>query len=60
MPKQDRVSVNLSDIRERIETVRSDVLWKEQSLTKKVRILLQEYLDMLESEKSTLSQKDQG
>lgn len=50
MPRQDRVSVDLTDLRERIETVRSDILWKEQSLTKKVRILLQEYLDILEGQ----------
>ncbi len=45
---QDRVTVDLTDLRERIEDVRSDPAWKELSLSKKVRILLQERLDQIE------------
>jgi uncharacterized lipoprotein YajG len=47
----NRVSIDLTDLRERIEKVRSDSAWQELSLSKKVRILLQEKLEQMESGK---------
>lgn len=48
---QDRVPIDLTDMRARIEDARSDLIWKELSLSKKVRILLQERLDQIEKER---------
>ncbi len=50
MGQQNRASVDLSDIRERIENARSDPLWKEISMSKKLRILIQEGLKQIESQ----------
>ncbi len=49
---QDRISIDISDLRERIENARPDPLWKELSLSKKVRILLIEQLEQVEKEKT--------
>ncbi|MEW6496373.1 MAG: hypothetical protein AB1589_28195 [Cyanobacteriota bacterium] len=48
MDMANRVPVNLEGLRERIEHARSDSAWKELSLSKKVRILLQERLEEVE------------
>jgi hypothetical protein len=50
----NRVPIDLSDIRERIENARSDSAWRELSLSKKVRILLQERLEQIEEEGSMI------
>lgn len=57
---QDRTSIDLSEIRERIENARSDPLWKELSLSKKVRILLVERLEQIEKDKSPSPESDKG
>lgn len=44
----DRVPIDLSDLRERVESARTDVWWKELSLSKKVRMLVMERLQELE------------
>jgi hypothetical protein len=46
----NRVPIDLTDLRERIENARSDSAWRELSLSKKARILLQERLDQIEKE----------
>ena len=48
MDMADRISIDLTDLRERIENALPDPLWKELSLTRKIRILLQERLDEIE------------
>ncbi|MUG93766.1 hypothetical protein F7734_15610 [Scytonema sp. UIC 10036] len=52
-----RTTLNLSDLSDRIERLRSDSAWKILPLSKKVIVLLTEYLNLLESEKS-LQKKD--
>ncbi|BBD63541.1 hypothetical protein NIES2109_64160 (plasmid) [Nostoc sp. HK-01] len=56
---QERTSIDLSELRERIENARPDPLWKELSLSKKVRILLIERLEQIEQQK-TSSTQDKG
>ncbi len=48
MDMANRVPVDLEGLRERVENARSDSAWKELSLSKKVRILLQERLEEVE------------
>jgi hypothetical protein len=49
---KDRQSIDLTGLRERIEGARSDHMWKELPMTKKVRLLLLEALDRYESKGS--------
>ena len=46
----NRTTVNLGSLRERIENLRSDNAWKALTLAKKVVLLLEEYLEMLEQQ----------
>lgn len=55
----NRVPIDLTDLRERIENARLDSAWKELSLSKKARILLQERLDQIEKEQSQMSSVQQ-
>ena len=48
MEMANRVPIDLEGLRERVENARSDPAWKELSLSKKVRILLQERLEEVE------------
>jgi hypothetical protein len=43
-----RISVDITDIRQRIESCRTDSAWSELSLTGKIRSLLIDRLDQLE------------
>lgn len=45
---KDRTTLNLTPVRGRIEQLRPDSAWKALSLSKKVLLLLEEYLDLLE------------
>jgi hypothetical protein len=45
-----RTTVNLSDVGDRIEQLRHDSAWKALNLSKKVIVLLEEYLDFLEKQ----------
>lgn len=51
MDMANRVPIDLTDLRERIDNARSDSAWKELSLSKKARILLQERLEQIEKER---------
>jgi hypothetical protein len=55
----NRVPIDLTDLRERIENARSDSAWRELSLSKKARILLQERLDQIEKEQSQMDSAQQ-
>ncbi len=59
MGNQDRTSVNIGDLRERIDNAREGIMWQELSLNQKIRILLQERLEEIEQEKSSSSSQDQ-
>ena len=45
--KKDRVSIDITGLREQIDTAKTDPLWGELSLAKKIRILLIERLDQI-------------
>lgn len=47
MAPRDRISVDVSDMREELETCRNDVAWRELSLAGKIRTLLRERLDQM-------------
>jgi hypothetical protein len=50
--QKNRFSLDIDDIRERIENVHSEkVWWNEMSLAAKIRTLIIERLDQLEREK---------
>lgn len=51
MSQRDRISVDVSDIRERVEACRDDVAWTELPLAAKLRVLIRERLEQLEAEK---------
>jgi hypothetical protein len=53
--QRDRISVDVSDIRERVETCREDVAWTELPLAAKLRVLIRERLEQIEAQ-----QKDSG
>lgn len=49
MAQKDRISVDVSDMRELIESCRTDVAWQELSLAGKIRTLLRERLDQMKT-----------
>ena len=49
--KRDRISIDLGELRERIENVRDDTAWKELTITQKIRTLIRDQLDALEKRK---------
>lgn len=51
--QQNRISVDIEDIREQIECCRDDFAWKELPMTAKIRVLLQERIAQLQAEKQT-------
>lgn len=50
MSQRDRISVDVSDIREQVETCRDDVAWTELPLAAKLRVLIKERLAQLTDE----------
>ena len=46
MAQKDRISVDVTDIKEQIEGFRDDPAWRELSLASKVRVLVLERLEM--------------
>ncbi|NET55410.1 MAG: hypothetical protein F6K47_04235 [Symploca sp. SIO2E6] len=53
---QDRASVDLRNIRHRVENARSDKAWQLLPLSKKIRLLLEERLDQIEKEAQDLEE----
>lgn len=51
MAPRDRISVDVSDMREELEACRTDVAWRELSLAGKIPTLLRERLDQMKGEK---------
>jgi hypothetical protein len=49
--QRDRIPVDVSDIREAVETVRNDAAWRELALSAKLRVLIKERLEQLQQEK---------
>lgn len=46
MAQKDRISVDVTDIKEQVEKFRNDPAWRELSLASKVRVLVLERLEM--------------
>ena len=49
--KRDRLTIDISNLRGRIEAARTDPAWKQLSLNKKIQVLLEERLDAIDQEK---------
>ncbi|MEO0375703.1 MAG: hypothetical protein AAF329_13960 [Cyanobacteria bacterium P01_A01_bin.17] len=47
--QRDRISIDISDIREQIEQCRDDVAWSELPLAAKIRVLVKERLAQMEA-----------
>ncbi|MEM9088671.1 MAG: hypothetical protein AAGC93_07995 [Cyanobacteria bacterium P01_F01_bin.53] len=45
--KQDRLTIDIGDLREAIETCREDAAWEELSLAGKIRTLVKERIEQL-------------
>lgn len=52
MARKNRFPLDIEDLRERVEECRNDVAWREMSLTAKIRTLILERLEQVESESS--------
>jgi hypothetical protein len=50
---KDRISVDVSDIKDRVESFRTDPAWRELSLASKIRALVIEKLEEKGSSKAT-------
>jgi hypothetical protein len=53
-----RTTVNLSSLADRIEKLRSDNAWRALPLSKKVVLLLEEYLELIEQQENSSTAKD--
>jgi hypothetical protein len=49
--QKDRISIDVSDLREEIETCRNDAAWSELPLSAKIRVLIKERLEQIKAEK---------
>ena len=50
MAQRDRISIDVSDLREQVENCRNDVAWTELPLAAKLRVLIKERLAQLMDE----------
>lgn len=55
--KQDRLTIDIGDLREDIERCRQDAAWEELSLSGKIRTLVKERIEQLIAEQSKISDK---
>jgi hypothetical protein len=55
MASRYRFSLEIDDIRDRIENLYSTVWWREMSLAAKIRTLVIERIEQLEQERSNLN-----
>ncbi len=46
--QKDRISIDVSDLRQDIETCRNDAAWTELPLSAKIRVLIKERLEQLQ------------
>ena len=49
--QKGRIPVDVSDLRDSIESCRDDAAWAELPLAAKIRVLIRERLDQMEKEK---------
>lgn len=48
--QKDRISIDISDLKEEIEACRSDAAWSELPLSAKIRVLVKERLEQIREE----------
>lgn len=48
--QKDRISIDVSDLREDIESCRNDAAWTELPLSAKIRVLIKERLEQMKVE----------
>lgn len=53
--QKDRISIDISDLKEEIESCRNDAAWSELPLSAKIRVLVKERLEQLREEKKPLN-----
>ena len=53
--QKDRISIDINDLKEEIETCRNDAAWSELPLSAKIRVLIKERLEQLREEKKPLN-----
>lgn len=51
---RDRTTVVLGDLKNRIENLRSDRAWHALPLSKKIMVMIEEYLEILDKEQEKL------
>jgi hypothetical protein len=56
--QKDRISIDVSDLKEEIETCRNDAAWSELPLSAKIRVLVKERLEQIKTEKKRSSGKN--
>jgi hypothetical protein len=49
--QKERISIDISDMRDEIDTCRNDAAWQELPLSSKIRVLIKERLELLEQTK---------
>lgn len=49
--QKDRISIDISDLREEIETCRNDAAWAELPLSAKIRVLIKERIEQMKAGK---------
>jgi hypothetical protein len=49
--QKERISIDISDMRDEIDTCRDDAAWQELPLSSKIRVLIKERLELLEQTK---------
>lgn len=47
--QKDRISIDVSDLRQDIETCRNDAAWTELPLSAKIRVLIKERLEQMKT-----------
>ena len=55
--QKDRISIDISDLKEEIESCRSDAAWSELPLSAKIRVLVKERLEQIRVGKKPMSDK---
>ncbi len=58
--QKDRISVDVTDIKEEIENCRSDVAWAELALAAKVRVLVKERLQEIAQQNGSPLPKEEA
>ncbi|WP_179228403.1 hypothetical protein [Leptolyngbya ohadii] len=51
MAQRERLSIDVSDIKEVVENCRDDIAWQEMPLSTKIRVLVKERLEQIRAEK---------